>query len=49
MQESNNMPVMMHLYDYDYPVEDLQLVLDLLKTLKLELLYQTLVGNKFKL
>jgi len=52
MQESNtsNIPaVMMQLYDYDYPVEDLQLVLDLLKTWKLELLYQTLVGNKFKL
>lgn len=37
------------LYDYNYPVEDLQSVLDLLKTLKLEFLYQTLVGNKFKL
>jgi len=49
MQESNNIPVMMQLYDYDYPVEDLQLVLDLLKTWKLELLYQTLVGSKFKL
>lgn len=35
----------MQLYDYDYPVEDLQLVLDLLKPWKLECLYQILVGN----
>ncbi|XP_029346278.1 uncharacterized protein LOC115034241 isoform X2 [Acyrthosiphon pisum] len=36
---------MMQLYDYNYPVEDLQLVLDLLKTWKLEFLYQTLVDE----
>lgn len=32
-------------FEYDYPVEDFQLLLNLLKQWKLECLYQILIGN----